>query len=85
VFPLSAWQLVTAVIVALVPIRLIVCGLPTPLLFTVNVAASLLPDAWLGVNLKMIVQSDPLPTAKPFEHVPKPVLEKSAAFAPVMV
>jgi hypothetical protein len=73
------------VTVALVPVRLIVCGLPTPLLLTVSVADSFVPDAWLGVNLKTIVQSDPLLTASPLEQVPEPVLEKSAAFAPVMV
>ena len=70
---------------ALVPVRLIVSGLLAPLLLTVSVADSFVPDAWLGVNFKMIVQLDPLLTTRPLEHVPKPVLEKSAAFAPVMV
>jgi len=62
-----------------------VCGLPVLLLLTVSVADSLLPDAWRGVKVKTIVQSEPVLTARPFEQVPKPVLEKSAALVPVIV
>ena len=74
-----------AVTVALVPVRLIACGLLALLLLTVSVADSFVPDPWVGVNLKIIVQSEPLLTVWPFEHVPRPVLAKSPAFAPVIV
>jgi hypothetical protein len=63
---------VSVVTVALVPVRLIVSGLLTPLRLTVSVADSFVPDAWLGVNFKMIEQSDPLLTTRPLKHVPKP-------------
>ena len=62
-----------------------VCGLPTLLLLTVSVADSFVPDPCRGVKVKTTVQSKPLPTIRPSEHVPKPVLEKSAAWDPVMV
>jgi hypothetical protein len=55
------------------------------LLFTVSVAASFAPAAWLGVNRNIIVQLEPLATSKPLEHVPNPVLAKSPAFAPLIV
>jgi hypothetical protein len=85
VLPDSVWHPDIVETVALVPVRLIVCGLLAPLLFTVSVAASFDPAPWLGVNLKTIVQLDPLAITEPFEHVPEPVLTKSPAFPPVIV
>jgi hypothetical protein len=49
--------------VALVPVRLIVCWPFALLVFTVNVAVSFVPAAWLGVNLKITVQLEPLATS----------------------
>ena len=74
-----------AVTVALVPVRLMVCWLLAPSLFTVSVADSFAPAPWLGVNFKMIVQLDPLAINKPLVHVPPPVLEKPEALVPVIV
>jgi hypothetical protein len=62
-----------------------VCWLLTPSLLTVSVADSFTPPPWRGVNLKMIVQLDPLAINKLLAHVPRPVLEKSEALAPVIV
>ena len=81
----SDWHAPTIVTVALVPVRLIVCWLLAPSLLTVRVATSFVPADWLGVNLKIMVQLEPLATSRPLEHVPKPVLAKSAVFAPVIV
>jgi hypothetical protein len=81
----SAWHEEMVVTVALVPVRLIVCALLTPLLFTVNVVCSFVPDDWLGVNLNITVQLAPLPSTNPFEHVPNPMLEKSPAFPPLIL
>jgi hypothetical protein len=71
------------VTVALVPVKLIVCGLPV--LFTVSVAVSAVPAGWLGVNRNTMVQLNPLLSSKPFEQLPEAVPEKSPAFAPLML
>jgi hypothetical protein len=83
--PDSVWQEEIIDTAALVPVKLIVSALLAALLFTVSVAVSFAPPAWLGVNRKIMVQLDPLATSAPLEHVPVPVLAKSPAFPPLIV
>jgi hypothetical protein len=83
--PDSVWQDEINDTAALVPVKLIVSALLAALLFTVSVAVSFAPPAWLGVNRKIMVQLDPLATSAPLEHVPVPVFAKSPAFPPLIV
>jgi hypothetical protein len=70
--------------VALVPLRFIVSGPLAPLLFTVSVAVSFVPEDCLGVNVRTIVQEPPLAMTWPLVQVPAPVSVKSAALVPPM-
>jgi hypothetical protein len=79
------WHEEIVLTVALVPVRLSVCALLAPLLFTVSVACSSVPAVWLGINLNTMVQLEPLLRTNPLEQVPRPVLAKSPAFPPLML